>query len=189
MKMKKLLTLTTGCAVLAATFAVPVQIRAAENPPGYVDFGKFPETTGNQFVEVQINSNLIAMITKLAKSHEPEVADALNGLKRVRVNVIGLTDENRAEIEKKVKDIRKQLGAGGWEQIVTAQNKDDDVAVYVKTRGSDAIEGLVVTVLQAKREAVLVNIVGDIKPEKLSLVGERFNIEPLKKLGPNMARK
>lgn len=189
MKMKKLVSLTVGCAALAVAVAMPIQLRAAENTPGYVDFGKFPESAGNQFVEVQINSNLIDMVAKLAKMHEPEVADALRGLKRVRVNVVGLTDENRTEMEKKVKDIRKQLGAGGWEQIVTAQNKDEDVAIFVKTRGSDAIEGLVVTVLHSKREAVLVNIVGDIKPEKLSVVGDRFNIEPLKKLAPNLVKK
>ena len=31
-------------------------------------------------------------------------------------------------------------------------------------------------------QAVLVNIVGDIRPEKLAMVGEKFDIGPLKEL-------
>ena len=52
----------------------------------------------------------------------------------------------------------------------------------IDCNGSEAVEGLVVTVLEGKRQAVLVNVVGDIRPEKLALIGERFHIEPLKKI-------
>jgi riboflavin synthase alpha subunit len=92
-------------------------------------------------------------------------------------------------MEKRVKTIRSELDGQGWERIVTAQQKDEDVGVYVKTRGQEAVEGIVITVLEAKGEAVLVNIVGDIKPEKLAMLGERFNIEPLKKIGPTLEKK
>jgi len=52
----------------------------------------------------------------------------------------------------------------------------------MKTRGPEAVEGIVVTVLEDKGHAVFVNLVGDIRPDKLNTVGERFNIEPLKHL-------
>jgi hypothetical protein len=51
------------------------------------------------------------------------------------------------------------------------------------------VEGLVVTILDGNREAVLVNIVGNIKPEQVALLGERFNIEPLKKVGQTLEKK
>ncbi len=66
-------------------------------------------------------------------------------------------------------------------RIVTSIQGDDDVAVFLKMTGSEAIAGVAVTVIQGD-QVVLVNIIGDIRPEKLSLIGERFNIEPLKKL-------
>ena len=43
--------------------------------------------------------------------------------------------------------------------------------------------------LDGKKEAVLVNIVGDLKPEKLAMIGERFNIEPLKKAAGALEKK
>ena len=71
----------------------------------------------------------------------------------------------------------------GWERVVTVRQKDDDVVVYLKTRGDEAVEGIVVTLIEHNSEAVLVNIVGDLRPEKIAVIGERLNIEPLKKVG------
>jgi MoaA/NifB/PqqE/SkfB family radical SAM enzyme len=162
----------------------------AENPaPGYVDFGKFsPAVSGGEFVEVNVKSNLIAMVARLTKKEEPEVAELLRGLQLIRVNVIGLNEENRAEIQERVKTIRGELDAHGWESIVTAQQKNEDVRIYLKIRGDEAVQGLVVTVLEGNKQAVLVNIVGDIKPEKLAEVGEQFNIDPLKKIGRGLKK-
>ena len=162
----------------------------AENPaPGYVDFGKFsPSASGGEFVEVNVKSNLIAMVARLTKKEEPEVAELLSGLQLIRVNVIGLNEENRAEIQERVKTIRGELDAQGWESIVTAQQKNEDVRIYLKIRGDEAVQGLVVTILEGNKQAVLVNIVGDIKPEKLAEVGEQFNIDPLKKIGRGLKK-
>lgn len=175
------ITLLAGLSCLTA--------HAANPPAGFIDFGKLsPGDSGGEFVEVNVNSNLINMVTRLAQKAEPEVAQALQGLQLIRVNVIGLTDDNRSDISDRIKSIRAQLDTQGWERIVTAQQKKQDVGVYLKLRGSEAVEGLVVTVLDGKKQAVFVNIVGDIKPEKLGLIGERFNIEPLKKLGPALEK-
>jgi hypothetical protein len=128
------------------------------------------------------------MAARLAQKDQPEVAELIRGLQLIRVNVIGLDDQNRAEVEKRVKAIRSELDAQGWERVVAVQQKNQDVGIYAKLRGEEAVEGVVVTVLEANREAVLINIVGDLKPEKLAVVGERFNIEPLKKLGPMLKK-
>ncbi|MBI2926810.1 MAG: DUF4252 domain-containing protein [Verrucomicrobia bacterium] len=186
--MKHSIRSTLGVAFLTTLLCATA--RAENTAPGYVDFGKFsPSASGGEFVEVNVKSNLISMVARLAQKSEPEVAELLRGLQLVRVNVIGLGDDNRAEIEKRMKTIRSELDGKGWERIVTAQKKDDDVSVHVKTRGEEAFEGIVVTVLDSKGEAVLINIVGDIKPEKIAMVGEKFNIEPLKKVGQELEKK
>jgi hypothetical protein len=154
---------------------------AAEPSGGQIDFGTFtPPAAGGEFVEVNIRSNLIAMAARLAEKAEPDAAEILRGVKQVRVNVVGLDDTNRADIEQRVKSVRSQLDTQGWERIVTAQNPKEDVRVYLKTRGDEAIEGLVVTVIDGGKEAVFINIVGDIRPEKIALLGEKFGIDPIR---------
>src|SRR5213595_3736031 len=100
--MKHVIRHTLALAVLSAFASIGV---CADNPPaGYIDFGKFsPPASGGEFVEVHIKSNLISMVARLAEKSEPEIAELLRGLHRVRVNVIGLDDGNRAEMETRVK--------------------------------------------------------------------------------------
>lgn len=162
---------------------------AGQTDPGFVDFGKFsPMASGGQFVEVNIGPGLIAMAARLGERSEPQLTELLRGLHGIRVNVIGLDDENRAEVKKRVQTLRTELSTQGWERIVTVQETNVDVGVQIKTRGTEAVLGLVVTVLEGNTKAVLVNILGDMNPEKLSLIGERFNIEPLKRFGAGLTK-
>ncbi len=180
---------TLFCRILATT-AVALSLNLATqaaDASGAIDFGNFtPPAKGGEFVEVHIRSNLIGMAARLTEKAEPEVAQMLRGLKNIRVNVIGMDEGNRGELETKIKSIRSQLDGAGWERIVTAQKDGEDVGVFLKMKGEEAVEGLVVTVIDGNKEAVLVNVVGDIRPEKLVALGERFDIEPLKKLGPSL---
>lgn len=169
---------------LGLTLAASPFTRADDPLPGQVDFGQLrPPEGGGQFVEVNINTALLSIAARVTEKQEPDVAELLRSLKSVRVNVIGLTDANRAELGERISKLRTELDGHGWNRIVTVQEAKQEVGVYVKQRGEEAIEGIVITVIEGNKEAVLVNVVGDIKPEKIALLGERLNIEPLKKAG------
>src|SRR5437879_3740255 len=100
--MKHLIRQSLGVALLSA--AVCANLHAEPTASGAVDFGKFsPPSSGREFVEVNIGSNLISMVARLGKNSEPEIADALQGLQGIHVNVIGQDDTNRAELQKRVK--------------------------------------------------------------------------------------
>jgi uncharacterized protein DUF4252 len=173
--------------VLGAGFlplVLAVRLCGETPPPGQVDFGTFTAPAGGgEFVEVNVTGSLISLATKFLEKDEPDVAQVLKGLQLVHVNVIGLNDENRSDIQTRVQGIRKDLEAKGWERIVKVQDKGQDVGVYLKTQNKDTVQGLVVVVIDGGKEAVFVNVVGDIKPEQLSMLGEKLHIDPLKKLG------
>jgi hypothetical protein len=178
--------------LLAAAFiavVVDTGLGADNATAGMVDFGKFTPPSSGEFVEVNVKSNLIGMVARLAEKHEPEIAELIRGLKLIRVNVIGLNGENTTEVEKRVRAIREELDAQQWERLVTVQKEGDDVGIFLKTRGEEAIEGLVITVLHGKKEAVLVNIVGNIRPDKVATIGERFHIEHLRQVGQKLEQK
>jgi hypothetical protein len=183
--MKRLVPLTLAAALVTGLAASsPTDARAEALPPGQVDFGNFtPSDSGGEFVEVNLPSNLITLAAQLVQKQEPEVAKVLNGLKSVRVHVIGMDDKNRGDLEKRAKRVRDDLAKRGWERIVTAIKDEQDVGVYLKMDGKSAVQGLTVVVLEGKKQAVFVNVVGDIRPEQLAMLGERLHIDPLQKVG------
>ncbi len=169
--------------LLASSLALPLSLRAEDASPGHFDFGKFSAAEGAQLVEVNLRSTLIGLAARLTEKAEPEVSDLLRSLKSVRVNVVGMDDKNRAELGDRIAKARAELDSKGWEQVVRVEEKKESVGVYLKHRGEEAIEGLVVMVVSGNKEVVFVNIVGDLRPEKLALIGERLGIEPLRKAG------
>lgn len=179
--MKRLMPITLGTVMLTATLIASAP--AETLPPGQVDFGAFSPPEGGEFVEVNLTSSLITLASRFAEKADADVAQLLRGLHQVRVNVIGLNDENRPDLQKRTQDIRKQLDKKGWERIVTAQKDGQDVSVYLKTQNKDTVQGLVVMVIDGSKQAVFVNIVGDIKPDQIAMLGEKLHIESLKKAG------
>lgn len=168
--------------VIALTSATLLTL-AARSETGSVDFGTFtPPRSGGQFVEINLKSNLLAMAGRLAQKDEPEAAEMLKSIQSVHVRVIGLDDDNRTKTVEQIGRIRDQLEKEGWEKNVTVKDEGNDVSIHTKLRGTEAVEGIVVTVLDGKNQAVLVNVVGDLRPEKLVALGEQFDIEPLKQL-------
>jgi len=179
--MKRLLPVAIATATF---FSIHTLVQAADLLPGQVDFGSFsPSSEHGEFVEVNLPSNLINLASLVVEKDEPEVAELLNGIKLVRVNVMGLGEDNRGEIEKRAQKIRKDLDGHGWERLVVAQQKDQDVSVYLKMTDKGAIQGLAAVVMDGKEHAVFVNVVGDIKPEQLATLGEKLHLDPLKHIG------
>ncbi|HEX2855382.1 MAG TPA: DUF4252 domain-containing protein [Opitutaceae bacterium] len=157
---------------------------SAADPVALVDFGKLTPSANCEFVEVNISGPLLKFAATCASKQEPLVAEMLRGLKHVRVNVIGLDDTNRAATTERVTTIRKDLTAQGWTPIVTARGKGtEDVVIFAKMLEDETIDGLVVTVLEAKKQAVLVNIVGQIKADQIASLAEHLNIPELKLAG------
>jgi len=168
-----------SCALVLAGAA-----RSAETEPGYVEIGQLLPAAKGQYVEVNLSPGLLKFAAKLAKWHEPDAAELIGNLKRVRVNVVGLDESNRASTVEQIESIRRKLAAEGWTQVVTVreQNDGDNVDVHVKQRTDDVIDGLVVTVIDKKGEAVFVNIVGDISAEQINKIAQKYDIEPLRKV-------
>jgi hypothetical protein len=178
--MKPLLPFAIGTLCVGLTASLPAQSLL----PGQVDFGTFSPSKGGEYVEVNVPSSLISLAARLVEKEEPDVARLLSGLKLVHVNVVGMNDDNRADLQKRAEKVRKELSGKGWERIVMAQEKGNEVGIYLKMGDKSEIQGLAAVVSDGNQHAVFVNIVGDIKPEQLSMLGEKFHIDPLKNMRP-----
>jgi hypothetical protein len=187
--MKNLIRTSLAAASLA--LALTVAARAADAEPGFVDIGKLMPSAQGKFVEINLSSGMLKFAARIASHQEPETAELLAGLKRIRVNVVGLDEANRAGTIEKIEGIRRNLETQGWTQMVTVREKEngDNVDIHVKQHGDDAIDGLVVTVIDHNGEAVFVNIVGNINADQLAKIAEKFDIEPLRHVHMKMEEK
>jgi hypothetical protein len=155
---------------------------AADNPTGYFDFGPLPPSSKGDYVEVNLHPSLLSFAAKLTQESEPDAADVIKGLKQVRVNVVKLDDSNREAVTKVLSGVNGKLTSEGWDHTVSVrEHNDSNVDIYVKVRSGDVLDGLVVTVLDGNKEAVFVNIVGEIHPEQIGKIAAKYNIDPLKK--------
>ncbi|PTY05571.1 hypothetical protein DB347_14455 [Opitutaceae bacterium EW11] len=167
----------------AVLLAAPLVSRAAETEPAYLDFANVTPAEHGEYVDIDLDQGLLKLAALFADKQEKEAADVLRGLKHVRVHVLSLDDGNRSSALERVQSIRKSLETDGWKRIVTVkEEKSDDVAIFARIRGEEAIEGLAITVVEGNRQAVVVNVAGEIRPDQISALGARFNIDPLKKL-------
>ena len=176
--MKSLRSLVVVAGIAAA---LSLSTYAAEDEAGSIDIGSLVPATKGEFVEVNLSPFMLKLAARIAATHDKEAAILLGSLTRVRVNVVSLDDSNREGAVTHISEIRRKLETQGWTKMVTVREKNDgdDVNVHIKQHGDDAIAGLVVTVIDHKGEAVVVNIVGNITAEQIAKVGEELDIEPL----------
>ena len=169
-------------ALAPAAFAIAIASGSFAAESGYVDFGKLVGPEKGEFVDITLGKGVLKFASFVAKCKNAEAAKLISGLSRIRVNVVGLDDSNRTQTTERMTAIRKDLVRDGWEQIVAVRGKrQEDVAIFVKQRDGESIDGVVVTVMDdRKKEAVFVNVVGHIKAEQLALLGEHLDIAQLR---------
>jgi hypothetical protein len=180
--MKNLLRSSFAAATLS--LALTTFATAAEVESGAIDIGQLLPSAKGEFVEVNLSSAMLKFAARIAARQEPEVAEMIRNLKSIRVNVVGLDDTNRAATVEQIEGVRRKLESQGWTKMVTVRERNggDNVDVHVKQRGEESIDGLVVTVLDRKGEAVFVNIVGNINADQLAQIADKFDIEPLRRV-------
>lgn len=176
--MHHLLRLTLVTAAASSLIATAT----AATEPGQVDFGKLAAPARGQYVEVTLGQGLLKVAGAIARCKDAAAAELIAGLSRVRINVAALDSGNRSLNTERIHELRETLGRQGWETLVTVRGeRDEDVAVMIKQRAGEIIEGVVVTVVdERKREAVFINIVGTIRADQLAAVGEQLEIKQLR---------
>lgn len=180
--MKNLLRSALAAATLS--LALTTFASAADTQPGAIDIGQLMPSAKGEFVEINLSSAMLKFAARIAARQEPEAAELIRNLKSIRVNVVGLDDSNRDSTIEQIEGVRRKLEAQGWTKMVTVREKNDgdNVDVHVMQRGEESIDGLVVTVLDKKGEAVFVNIVGNINADQIAQIADKFDIEPLRKV-------
>ncbi len=170
--LKLFLTLCFSTLILfAANFA---------NAQGQIDFADLSEHYGEPKVEINLSSSLMKLVGGFANSEDPEVGSILSSLESIKVRVYNLNGELE-KANSTVDRVSGELKADNWETLVTVNNNEENQKVRIFSKStSNVIDGVVVMVVSPEKEAgeaVFINIVGEIDPEKIGKVAETLNVD------------
>jgi len=162
-------------AAFAALLALPAVAQEDELKvlPGYVDFGSLEAVYGEPKVMVNIGGLLLGFMAQATKD-DPEAAALMEGLKGVRINVYETGGELMPALDQ-LQDVKSMLREQNWEPIVQVNEDDENVQIFIKLDG-EGVQGLTVMAVNAE-EAVFMNILGSMDPEKLGQVMDQFDVD------------
>ncbi|MDR0498544.1 MAG: DUF4252 domain-containing protein [Holophagales bacterium] len=127
-------------------------------------------------VEVTLDGLALKLALKVLKK-DPIAYNVAKGIKGIYVNAFEF-DANVRISSDDIEMIRQQIKTPPWEQIVSVKSKKDgeDASVYILADPkTEEIKGLAVIAVE-KHSLALVNIVGSIKLEELSMLEGNFGL-------------
>jgi len=146
---------------------------------GYVDFANLESVYGEPKVMVNLNKTMLGFISKINLS-DPEASELISKLKAVRVQIYNMTDNDQPALDL-IATVSEDIKTKDWLPIVSINEKDEKVRIFTKIT-DDIMDGLVVMVInnsdaKEEREAVFINIVGEIDPAQINKVTKSLNID------------
>lgn len=173
--MKNNLMKRIGVGLIATLLSLPVLAQEDELKamPGYVDFGTLDAVYGEPTVRVNIGGFLLGFMAQATKD-DPEASAIMEGLEGVRINIYA-TDGEMAPAMDQLQDVKRMLAEQNWEPIVQVNEEGENVQIFMKADG-EGMQGLTVMVVNAE-EAVFLNILGSIDPDKIGAVMDQFDVD------------
>jgi flagellar hook assembly protein FlgD len=144
---------------------------------GYVDFENLEAIYGEPKVMVNLNQTMLGFVSKMSAS-DPEASELISKLKAVRVQIYSINDNEQPALDL-IARVTQDIKSKDWMPIVSINEKKEKVRVFTKLT-NDVMDGLVVMVINEEdnaREAVFINIVGEIDPAQISKVTQSLNID------------
>ncbi len=146
---------------------------------GQIDFADLSSHYGEPKVEVNLSSSLMKLVGSFAGGEDPEVGQILSNLESIKVrvyNLEGKVDKANSTVDR----VSSELRADNWDTLVTVNDNEENQKVRIFSKStSNVIDGVVVMVVSPEKEggeAVFINIVGEIDPDKISKVTETLDI-------------
>jgi phosphoribosylanthranilate isomerase len=165
-----------ACAILA--LPAMAQEDELKDLPGYVNFGDLTATYGEPKITINLGGTMLNFVGMMSSKESPETSEMISKLKGIRVQVYGT--EKLAEgtsldaAMSQFNTVKGHLKSDGWEPVVSINEDDERVLVYMKMEQGN-MEGMTVMVVNDE-EAVFVNIIGQLNPAELGKVMESFDV-------------
>ena len=163
-----------------ATLATSV---ALAGPPAMLNLPDFDALAARatESVNISLDTSLLGLAAGFLDSSKPDDAatkELIAGLKGIYVRSYSF-DADFAYPSAQVEQMRKQLGAPGWQRLVQVNNSRDRTHVDIYVSVDRGVANGLAIIASEPREFTIVNIVGSIDLAKLHRLEGKFGIPKL----------
>jgi hypothetical protein len=138
-------------------------ITAPRGDDGFANLESLGMRDTNRVVNLSIGPTLL----HFAANHigdDPGVRDLLRSLDGVRIRVYEIDGDAR-RVASRIDTMSQHLQADGWEPVLLVREENEQTRMLLRTVNG-RISGMTVLASDGESEAVIVNLMGDIRPEQ-----------------------
>lgn len=150
---------------------------AIEQDPGYIEFAQLDELfDAVPEIEANIHGAILKMVAEAAELEDPELAQLLRQVRGVYVRVFALGNLDLETVRNYKETVGRRLERNDWETVIAVLNNDEDVNMYVRMVNEEIVGMVVMSINHMDDETAFLNIVGDIDPEQIGSIGQKFGV-------------
>jgi hypothetical protein len=152
--------LALACATL---FTSACGITAPRSNDGYADLESLGMHDTDRVMSLSIGPTLLHFAARYMDD-DPETRDLLRSLDGVRIRIYEI-DGDASRVAQRIFSMSEHLQEDGWDPVLLVREQDEEVHMLVRM-DNDHISGMTVLVSDGESEAVIVNLMGEIRPEQ-----------------------
>jgi hypothetical protein len=160
--------------VVLAVFLAGCGITAPRWNEGFADLDSLGMADTDRVISLSFGPAVLNLAAHFIDD-DPEVRDLLRSLDGVRVRVYEVNGD-ATKVAGRMERMSVGLQEDGWEPVMLMQQEDEQVHLLMRMDG-DEIRGMTVLVLDGQSEAVIVNLMGEIKPEQFGDVMVALDVD------------
>jgi len=142
-------------------------LTAPRSNDGFADLESLGVRDTDNVMTLSIGPTLL----HFAASHvddDPEVRDLLKGLDGVRIRIYEINGD-AGRVATRIDNMSRHLQDDGWEPVLLVREEDETTHMLLRTVNGQ-ICGMAVLVSDGESEAVVINLMGEIRPQQFGNV-------------------
>ena len=159
----------TGCirsavlVILAGLTLGACGITAPRNNDGFADLESLGMFDTDRVMNLSIGPTVLHFAARYIDD-DPEVRDLLRSLDGVRIRIYEI-DGDAGRVAQRIFSMSQHLQQDGWAPVMLVREQDEEVHMLVRM-DEGYINGMTVLISDGESEAVIVNLMGEIRPEQ-----------------------
>lgn len=167
-KSKTLLTVRPAALLALACMTLLIGacgITAPRSNDGFADLESLGMRDTDRVMNISIGPTLLHFTAGFLDD-DPEIRELLRGLDGVRVRIYEI-DGDASRVAQHISAMSENLQGDGWAPVMLVREEDEEVHMLMRVVDGQ-ICGMTVLVSDGDSEAVIVNLMGEIRPQQFS---------------------